>query len=133
MATLNVPLNRFGGNSTSRYNWQIDAHSAGSDWYFETYPDSSGTPSASADSYVSTTRSAGNGAQPTFTIPMIDYLANLGPGRSTLEGFSVKKYGAQTGTDPYNPDAGNGVSSTTGSNITGNSPADTGIGQQHRH
>ncbi len=110
IAKLNPSLNRWGGNSTSRYNWQIDAHSAAADWYFETYPDSSGTPSASADSYVATTRSANNGAQPMFTIPMIDYLANLGTNRSTLEGFSVKKYGAQTGTDPYNSDAGNGVS-----------------------
>ncbi len=127
IANLNASLNRWGGNSTSRYNWQIDAHSAGSDWYFETYPDSSGTPGASADSYVATTRSANNGAQPLFTIPMIDYLANLGPNRSTLEGFSVKKYGAQTATDPYNSDAGNGVSSATGTNITGNNPTDTGV------
>ncbi len=127
IATLNVPLNRWGGNSTSRYNWQIDAHSAAADWYFETYPDSSGTPGASADAYVATTRSANNGAEPMFTIPMIDYLANLGPNRSTLEGFSVKKYGAQTATDPYNADAGNGVSSATGKNITGNNPLDTGV------
>jgi hypothetical protein len=127
ISTLNVSLNRWGGNSTSRYNWQIDAHSAGSDWYFETYPDSNGTPSASADSYVATTRAAGNGAQPMFTIPMIDYLANLGADRSTLEGFSVKKYGPQTATDPYNSDAGNGVSSATGKDITGNNPTDTGV------
>ena len=58
---------------------------------------------------------------------MIDYLANLGPNRSTLEGFSVKKYGAQTATDPWNSDAGNGVSSATGKNITGNNPLDTGV------
>src|SRR5579863_1479901 len=95
MTTLNAPLNRWGGNSTSRYNWQIDAHSAAADWYFETYSDGSGTPSGSADAFVSTTRSSSSSAQPLFTIPMIDYLANLGPNRSTLEGFSVKKYGAQ--------------------------------------
>jgi hypothetical protein len=58
---------------------------------------------------------------------MIDYLANLGANRSTLAGFSVKKYGAQQSTDPWNPDAGNGVSSATGKNITGNSPFDTGV------
>jgi len=126
MTTLNAPLNRWGGNSTSRYNWQIDAHSAGSDWYFETYSDGSGTPAGSADAYVATTR-ANSGAEPLFTIPMIDYLANLGPNRSTLEGFSVKKYGPQTATDPYNSDAGNGVSSATGKDITGNDPLDTGI------
>jgi Glycoside hydrolase family 44 len=125
--TLNVPLNRWGGNSTTRYHWQIDAHSAASDWFFETYPDGSGTPGASADSYVATTRSAGNGAEPLFTIPMIDFLANLGPNRSTLAGFSVKKYGPQSSTDPWNSDAGNGVSSATGKNITGNDPTDTGV------
>ena len=127
MATLNAPLNRWGGNSTSRYNWQIDAHSAAADWYFETYSDGNGTPGGSADAYVATTRAAHNGAEPMFTIPMIDYLANLGPGRSTLAGFSVKKYGAQTATDPWNSDAGNGVSASTGHNISGNNPLDTGI------
>jgi hypothetical protein len=126
MTTLNAPLNRWGGNSTSRYNWQIDAHSAAADWYFETYSDGSGTPSGSADAYVATTR-ANNGSEPLFTIPMIDYLANLGPNRSTLEGFSVKKYGAQQATDPWNSDAGNGISSATGKNITGNNPLDTGV------
>jgi fibronectin type 3 domain-containing protein len=127
MQVLNAPLNRWGGNSTTRYNWQIDAHSAASDWYFETYSDGSGAPSGSADQFLATTRSANNGAQPLFTIPMIDYLANLGLNRSTLAGFSVKKYGAQTGTDPWNSDAGNGVSAATGKNITGNNPLDTGV------
>src|SRR5450631_3802899 len=98
VTTLNAPLNRWGGNSTSRYNWQIDAHSAASDWYFETYSDGSGTPSGSADAFVAATRSAKHAAEPLITIPMLDYLANLGPGRTTLEGFAVKKYGAQTAT-----------------------------------
>lgn len=127
MQALNASLNRWGGNSTTRYNWQLDAHSAASDWYFETYSDGAGTPSGSADQYVATSRSANNGGQPMFTIPMIDYLANLGTNRSTLAGFSVKKYGAQTATDQWNPDAGNGISAATGKNITGNSPQDTGV------
>ncbi len=126
MTNLNAPLNRWGGDATSRYNWQIDAHSAAADWYFETYPDGNGTPAGSADAYVTTTR-ANPGAEPLFTIPMIDWLANLGPNQSTLEGFSVKKYGPQTAADPYNSDAGNGVSSATGKDITGNNPTDTGV------
>src|SRR5579872_1179351 len=55
MQMLNAPLNRWGGNSTTRYNWQIDGHSAAADWYFETYSDGSGTPSGSADQYVAAT------------------------------------------------------------------------------
>ena len=90
MTNLNAPLNRWGGDATSRYNWQIDAHSAAADWYFETYPDGNGTPAGSADAYVTTTR-ANPGAEPLFTIPMIDWLANLGPNQSTLEGFSDRK------------------------------------------
>lgn len=127
MTALNAPVNRSGGNANSRYNWQIDAHSADSDWYFETYADGNGTPSGSPDAFVATTRSANNGAEPMLTVPMLDYLANLGPGRATLEGFSVKKYGAQQATDPWNPDAGNGVSAATGKNVTGNDPQDTGV------
>lgn len=125
LAALNAPLNRSGGNATSRYNWQLDAHAAGADWYFETYPDSSGTPSASADAFVDKTHAAPKGAEPMLTIPLLDHLANLGPGRSTLAGFSVKKYGAQQKTDPWNADAGNGISVATGQPLTGNDPADT--------
>ena len=71
MTTLNAPLNRWGGDATSRYNWQIDAHSAGADWYFETYSDGSGTSGGSADAYVAATR-ANSSSEPLFTIPMID-------------------------------------------------------------
>lgn len=71
IAMLNLSLNRWGGNATTRYNWQIDAHSAASDWYFETYSDGDGTPSGSADAWVASTRFSNNGAEPMFTIPMI--------------------------------------------------------------
>ncbi|HTL69350.1 MAG TPA: glycoside hydrolase family 44 protein [Lacunisphaera sp.] len=125
LAALNAPLNRSGGNATSRYNWQLDAHASGADWYFETYPDSSGTPSASTDAFIDKTHAAPKGAEPMLTIPLLDHLANLGPGRSTLAGFSVKKYGAQQKTDPWNADAGNGINAATGKDITGNDPADT--------
>jgi hypothetical protein len=127
VAALNASVNRSGGNANSRYNWEIDAHSAGADWFFETYPDSSGTPGGWADTFVATTRAAGNGAEPILTVPMLDYLADLGPGRTTLAGFSVAKYGAQEKVDPWNTDAGNGVSAATGQNITGNDPTDTGV------
>src|SRR5690349_3165598 len=43
LADLNVPLNRNGGNATSRYNWQLDASNRGSDWYFQSVPQSAGT------------------------------------------------------------------------------------------
>ncbi len=30
---LNVPLNRKGGNNTTRYNWQLNADNRVNDWY----------------------------------------------------------------------------------------------------
>ena len=41
---LNAPLNRYGGNNTSRYNWQLNADNRGADWYFESIAESSATP-----------------------------------------------------------------------------------------
>src|SRR5207253_3490889 len=32
---LNVPFNRYGGNNTTRYNWQVNGDNRGQDWYFE--------------------------------------------------------------------------------------------------
>src|SRR3954466_9673074 len=33
---LELPLNRWGGNTTDRYNWRNDSWNTGSDWFFET-------------------------------------------------------------------------------------------------
>src|SRR4051812_18688425 len=38
-AELRLPVRRWGGNSTSRYNWQLNVHNTGSDYYFENIPD----------------------------------------------------------------------------------------------
>jgi hypothetical protein len=119
---LNFTMNRSGGNSETRYNWQTNAHNLAADWYFESYPDSSSTPGATADAFVAD--SLNGGAQPMISIPMIGWACKLGSGRSTIPSYSVAKYGAQTGTDPYLSDAGNGISSATGSPITTNDPND---------
>jgi hypothetical protein len=55
---------------------------------------------------------------------MINYLARLGPGGAMLWSYSIAKYGRQTGSDPYQPDAGNGISAATGAAIAGNNPLD---------
>jgi hypothetical protein len=119
---LNYTLNRGGGNAETCYNWLINAHNRASDWYFESLSDGSSTPGASDDSFISNTMSAG--AQPMITIPMIGWTPKLGTNRAGLASFSVAKYGAQTSTDPYWSDAGNGVSQATGLNITTNDPND---------
>src|SRR5215470_580712 len=68
-AQVGYPLVRWGGNSTTRYNWQADVHNTGNDWYFEnirdcTAPTCTGTPPAgnSADTFLAPVLAAG--AQP---------------------------------------------------------------------
>lgn len=126
LGALNSPINRHGGNATSQYNWQLDASGRGMDWYFESVPESSGaTPAGSVADLVTANRQAG--AQSMVTVPMLPWVATLGPGRSKLASFSVAKYGAQQDTDwQWMPDAGNGVR-TDGSFITGNDPRDAHV------
>lgn len=124
LSDLNCPLQRSGGNSETRYNWQLNAHNLAADWYFESTDDGSATPAASADTFVSTSKNGG--AQPMLTIPMIGWAPKLGSGRSKLASYSIAKYGPQTGSDAsWFPDAGNGISSTNGDKpITWNDPND---------
>lgn len=126
VAELGVSVNRWGGNATTRYNWQNDVANRAADWYFENLPednpDASRLPADSmADRFVATNVAAG--AQTILTIPMIGWTPH--DQRGTC-GFSVAKYGAQQATDPWNADCGNGVL-PDGSLITGNDPADTSL------
>ncbi len=126
LVALNAPLNRSGGDAQTSYNWQLNSDNRGNDWYFESIGDSVSTPGYRLDNFISTTRAANVGAQALLTVPMINYIGSLGPNRSTIWSFSIAKYGPQTGSDPYNPDAGNGVSTAAGNpNITGNNPLDS--------
>jgi len=124
LADGNFTLNRSGGNSETRYNWQLNAHNHAADWYFESIDDGSATPAATADDFVANSKNGG--AQPLLTIPMIGWPPKLGTGRGKLASYSIKKYGPQTGNDAqWMPDAGNGLSSTNGNKpITWNDPND---------
>ena len=39
LSDLNVPLNRAGGNTTTRYNWSLNASNHANDWYYESIAD----------------------------------------------------------------------------------------------
>ena len=123
LADLNAPLNRNGGNATSRYNWQLDASNRGSDWYFQSVPESSSSmPGQSRNDFIAASRSAG--AQPMITVPMMGWAAKLGLLRTKLSSYSILKYGPQLYRDwQWFPDAGNGVR-PDGTPIVGNNPHD---------
>jgi len=126
LADLNAPLNRYGGNNASRYNWQLNADNRDFDWYFESIADTSSVAGERGDTFISQSKAAN--AQAMLTLPMLDWVAKLGTNRSKLASFSQAKYGAQTGNDAqWYPDAGNGVLKATGQNITGNDPNDANV------
>ena len=122
---LSSPLNRNGGNNTTRYNWQLNADNRGNDWYFQSIGDGSATAGERGDTFFAASRSAN--ALAMLTIPTIGWVAKVGAGRSKLAGFSIAKYGPQTGSDwQWFPDAGNGVR-TNGQFVTGNDPNDANV------
>ena len=105
---LRVTAHRRGGNNTSRYNWQQNADNRGNDWFYQSIAYASPTAGADVDDFIEDTF-AGN-AEPMITIPMVGWVAKLGPNRTKLASFSAQKYGAQQSCDwQWYPDACNGV------------------------
>jgi hypothetical protein len=125
-AELHLPVDRYGGNATTRYSWQNDTANRASDWYFENIPNANSNPGqlpngSESDQFVDRDRAAG--AKTIMTVPLIGWTPKS---RAVACGFSVAKYGAQQSVDPYQTDCGNGVS-PSGANIVSNSPADTSV------
>jgi len=124
---LRLPVRRWGGNSTSRYNWQTNMHNTGSDWYFENIPDGPNVTDGSAsDLFVEQDRRTGT--KTLMTVPLIGWTPKSSSPRAHPYacGFKVSKYGAQQSTDSWDSDCGNGVS-TGGTPIVGNDPTDTSM------
>jgi len=126
LAELNAPLNRSGGNAETRYNWLLNAHNRGADWYFESLADSPAVAGASTDEFIQNTKTAS--AEPMVTVPMIGWVPKLGANRGRLASYSIAKYGPQTGNDAqWFPDAGNGISVSNNTEITWNDPNDANL------
>ena len=125
LSDLNVPLNRYGGNNATRYNWQQNADNRGNDWYYESIADTSAVAGERGDTFFSTSRTAN--ARAMLTVPTIDWIAKVASNRDKFASFSIAKYGAQTGNDwQWFADAGNGVL-TSGQNVAGNDPNDANV------
>ena len=89
LSDLNTPLNRNGGNNTTRYNWQLDAHNRGNDWFYRSIADSSATPGERGDSFIANARSANATAM--LTIPLIDWVAKVPANRNKVASFSIAR------------------------------------------
>ncbi len=132
LSTVSYPVNRWGGNATTRYNWRVDVSNRAADWFFMNIAndvvDEGDLPDGSAaDRFVAD--SLAGASEPMLTLPLIGWTPL--DDRSKRWGFSVAEYGAQdqtectvTGNASWcQPDAGNGRAS--GQKVTGNDPGDT--------
>ena len=142
LRALNAPLNRHGGNWTTRYNWKLNATNCyDADGYFESMAEFTSLiyrpafsaakrrvapggdkPGMLVDELIENSRAGGASAM--VTIPINGWVAKLGPGGGPLWSYSIAKYGAQTKHDPAFPDAGNGIRASDGTRITDNDPND---------
>ncbi len=109
---------RWGGNATSRYNWQLKTYNAANDWFFEDFGYSEIGDSDSAK-YIQDVKAAGS--NPIMTMVMLPWVA-----KSSGWSFSVTKYGAQCAADPYNTDAGDGLKTDCSTALTAN-PSDANV------
>lgn len=143
---LNWPVRRWGGNSTTRYNWKIDVHNTAFDYFFQNIvaPDPGTLPHGSrADVFIDQTFAGGG--EPIITVPTIGFTPRE-DGRVKRWAFSQQTYGNQSMDEcrfylPNPPnwctaDSGNGRCNgvanpdptyCVGGLIVGNNPADTSI------
>lgn len=127
-------VNRWGGNATTRYNWQIDVSNRGMDWFFMNISNDTNVGqlpnNSTADRFIDTSRASGS--EPLMTMPIIGWTPF---DRNTRWGFSVAAYGTQQWTEcsytgyPFwcHADAGNGVKPDGVTPVTGNNALDTSV------
>jgi hypothetical protein len=112
-----VPLNRWGGNTASRYNWKLgNAWNTGHDWFFR----SVAVEEQAWQTFLQ--RSVATGGRALVSVPLVGWVAK----DTSSHSFSVKKYGPQRKTAPESPDAGDGVR-PDGSLIRDNEPSDASL------
>ncbi len=108
---ISLPINRWGGDATTRYNWQVDSSNSGDDWFFMAGGSANPTPGAGPDALVTFAKSVGGSAL--LTVPIIDYVNKATAIDCT---FPVSIFGPQQKVNPYvhpvvnsqQTDAGNG-------------------------
>lgn len=118
---MGLPIRRWGGTSSSRYNWRINAKNHGWNWYFQntinydpyTFADETAAQWVSQNMRTST--------HSLITVPMSGYVAK--DGNSLSCAFSTAKYGPQ---DLANMSTGCGNGFYIGSPLV-NDPLDTSV------
>lgn len=113
-ARLGATARRWGGNPSSRYNWENQFSNGAQDWFFENRPGGSYSDFLADDT--------AHGAQTALTVPTLGWVAKDGKSYA----FPVSVFGPQNKTDPWRADAGNGVNAS-GANIAPGPPTQTSV------
>ncbi|HYZ88620.1 MAG TPA: glycoside hydrolase family 44 protein [Myxococcales bacterium] len=94
---------RWGGNSSSRYNWELgNAWNTGSDWFFRNV-DYGDKPGPAYARFIDENRA--HDLLSALTMPMIGWVAK----DTTSASFPVARFGRQLASDPDLPAVGNGI------------------------
>jgi hypothetical protein len=94
---LGATIYRWGGNRTTRYNWEIHVDNSASDWFFENAKAGDWT------TFLETVLQRGRSSA--MTLPIGGWVAK----DSTSAAFPVSLFGPQGRTDPYRSDNGDGT------------------------
>jgi hypothetical protein len=116
----NITIDRFGGDATSLYNYQLDVTNAGSDWYFQNGVGNNGQ-QATSEFNEQVIGDAALGAKTLGTMPVEGYVAKDGTSCS----YTATAFPQQYSFDPYDANCGDGqypegvagCTSSTGCNI----------------
>ena len=111
---LDATTRRWGGNPTTRYNWQTHAFNTGKDWFFENQK--------APDYEAFLTDNGSHHWSSALTVPIIGWVAK----DQTSVGFPVAAFGPQHAQDPYRKDVGDGMS-PDGKPIPPGSPSQTSV------
>ena len=96
---MGAAARRWGGNPTTRYNWERNTFNVAKDWFFRNAPGATG-------GYAEFLRAnLKHGMKTALTVPTIGWVAKDG----TSYSFPVAGFGKQEATAPEAPDMGNGV------------------------
>ena len=113
---LDLPVDRWGGNTTDTYNWKIGASNTGNDYFFENIPDCfdpptydcSDGPKLGYKRFINKDRQVG--ARTLLTLPMMGWVAKDGkPNHPFTCGFPTSVFPSQDAVDPFDPHCGNGL------------------------
>ncbi len=110
---IRLPMYRWGGDGTTRYNWQADCSNAGDDWFFMAGGKLHPTPGGDVDKLVLASRAFGG--RMLLTVPILDY---LNASRDWDCTYPVSLFGPQQKVNPYVHPIVNGVRTDAGNGRT---------------